>query len=129
MCEGRAARALEAAPDGAQDGENQRLDLAYTLQDSEHVYLAAVKARDVDDLALLRAARQDDRELDHRIANVEHASLLSVGNNVLARVNEHSVDGEAFVDLPLLESTEIRSLVTVGHSRELRVELVDLVLV
>ena len=93
---GRAAPALEVAPGGAQNSQDQRLGFAYTLQGSEHVHLAAVKARDVGDLVLLRAARKDARELDHRVANVEHASLLSIGNKVLVRVNEHSVNGEAY---------------------------------
>ena len=84
------------APGGAQNSQDQRLGFAYTLQGSEHVHLAAVKARDVGDLVLLRAARKDARELDHRVANVEHASLLSIGNKVLVRVNEHSVNGEAY---------------------------------
>ena len=39
------------------------------------------------------------------------------------------VDGEASADFPLLESTGIRGLVTVGHGRKLCVGLVDLVLI
>ena len=69
------------------------------------------------------------RLLPRDAANTEHASLLSICNKVLARVNEHSVDSEAFVDFPLLESTEIRGLVAVGHDRKLCVGLVDLVLI
>ena len=48
---------------------------------------------------------------------------------VFARVDEHSAESKAFIDLPLLECAEVRGLVAVGHCRELHVELVDLMLV
>ena len=103
--------------------------IAHTLQDGEHVHLAAEKARDIDGLALATPARKDAYELDHRAADVGHASLRSVSCEVLARVDEHSVDGKPFVNIFLFECAEVRRRITIGHRRKLHIELVDLMLV
>ena len=78
---------------------------------------------------MLRASREDARQLHQSATDVEHARLLRIGCEVLPRVQEHTVDSVPFVNLPFLECAKIRKLHAVGHGGNLLVELGGLILI